>query len=80
MKKFGIKFSIARIAAAALSAIMAMTIFTFSAVAAQPTPANIRMDFIIGGKHAPIRLAQRNCLHLRDRRAGRVENCARGVE
>ncbi|HET7393039.1 MAG TPA: ABC transporter substrate-binding protein, partial [Candidatus Binatia bacterium] len=53
MKKFGIKFSIARIAAAALSAIMAMTIFTFSAVAAQPTPANIRMDFIIGGKHAP---------------------------
>jgi NitT/TauT family transport system substrate-binding protein len=52
MTKFGIKFSIG-IAAAALSAIMAMTIFTFNAVAAQPTPANIRMDFIIGGKHAP---------------------------
>ena len=53
MTKFDNTCSIGRIAAVVLSAIMAMTIFTFNAVAAQPTPANIRMDFIIGGKHAP---------------------------
>jgi len=53
MTKFGIKFSIGRITGVVSNAIMAMTIFTFNAVAAQPTPANIRMDFIIGGKHAP---------------------------
>jgi NitT/TauT family transport system substrate-binding protein len=53
MTKFGIEFSIGRIAAVTLSAMMAMISFSFNAVAAQPTPANIRMDFIIGGKHAP---------------------------
>jgi NitT/TauT family transport system substrate-binding protein len=53
MTKFGIEFSIGRIAAVILSAMMAITSFSFNAVAAQPTPANIRMDFIIGGKHAP---------------------------
>jgi NitT/TauT family transport system substrate-binding protein len=53
MTKFGINFSISRIAGVFLSAIMGTTVFTFNAVAAQPTPANIRMDFIIGGKHAP---------------------------
>jgi NitT/TauT family transport system substrate-binding protein len=53
MTKFGIEFSIGRIAAVTLSAMMAMISFSFSAVAAQPTPANIKMDFIIGGKHAP---------------------------
>jgi NitT/TauT family transport system substrate-binding protein len=58
MRKVGIKFSIGRIASVVLSAMIAMTSFTFSAVAAQPTPANIRMDFIIGGKHAPWYVAQ----------------------
>ena len=53
MTRFGIRFSIGRVAGAALSVLMAMTSFTFNAVAAQSTPANIRMDFIIGGKHAP---------------------------
>jgi len=53
MTKFDNTCSIGRIAAVVSNAIMAMTIFTFNAVAAQPTPANIRMDFIIGGKHAP---------------------------
>jgi NitT/TauT family transport system substrate-binding protein len=53
MTKFAIEFSIGRIAAVTLSAMMAMTSFSFNAVAAQPTPANIKMDFIIGGKHAP---------------------------
>ena len=53
MTNFGINFSIGRIAGVVLSVLMAMTSFTFNAVAAQPTPANIRMDFIIGGKHAP---------------------------
>ena len=53
MTKFGTKFSISRIAGVFLSAIMGTTFFTFNAVAAQPTSANIRMDFIIGGKHAP---------------------------
>jgi NitT/TauT family transport system substrate-binding protein len=53
MTKFGNTFSIGRIAAVILNAVMVMTIFTFNAVAAQPRPANIRMDFIIGGKHAP---------------------------
>ncbi len=52
------KFKIGRIAAVVLSAIMAFTSFTFSAIAAQPEPANIRMDFIIGGKHAPWYVAQ----------------------
>ena len=53
MTKFGNTFSIGRIAAVILNAVMVMTIFTFNAVAAQPRPANIRMEFIIGGKHAP---------------------------
>jgi NitT/TauT family transport system substrate-binding protein len=53
MTKFGTKFSISRIAGVFLSAIMGTTFFTFNAVAAQPTSASIRMDFIIGGKHAP---------------------------
>jgi NitT/TauT family transport system substrate-binding protein len=53
MTKFRINFSISRIAGVLLSAIMGTTVFTFNAIAAQPTPANIRMDFIIGGKHAP---------------------------
>jgi NitT/TauT family transport system substrate-binding protein len=53
MTKFGIESSIGRIAAATLIAMLAMISLSFNAVAAQPTPANIRMDFIIGGKHAP---------------------------
>ena len=53
MTKLRIKLSIGGIAAVVSSAIMALTLFTSPAVAAQPTPANIRMDFIIGGKHAP---------------------------
>jgi NitT/TauT family transport system substrate-binding protein len=53
MTKLRIKLSIGGIAALVSSAIMALTLFTFHALAAQPTPANIRMDFIIGGKHAP---------------------------
>src|SRR5918997_6464704 len=53
MTKLRIKLSIGGIAAFVSSAIMALTLFTFNAVAAQPTQANIRMDFIIGGKHAP---------------------------
>jgi NitT/TauT family transport system substrate-binding protein len=53
MTKLGIEISVGRIAAVTLSAMMAITSFSFIAVAAQPTPANIRMDFIIGGKHAP---------------------------
>ena len=53
MRKFRIEFSIGRIAAVTLSAMMAVTSFSFNAVAAQPTPANIKMDFIIGGKHTP---------------------------
>ncbi|HEX6435732.1 MAG TPA: ABC transporter substrate-binding protein [Candidatus Binatia bacterium] len=53
MTRVDIEFSIHRVAAAVLSALMAMITFSFNAVAAQPTPANIRMDFIIGGKHAP---------------------------
>ena len=58
MRKVGMEFNIGRIAVVVLSAIIAFTSFTFSAVAAQPTPANIRMDFIIGGKHAPWYVAQ----------------------
>jgi NitT/TauT family transport system substrate-binding protein len=53
MAKFAIEFINGRIGAVILSAIMVMISFTFNAVAAQPTPANIRMDFIVGGKHAP---------------------------
>ena len=53
MSKFGFEFSIGRIGVLILSATLAMTSFAFEAVAAQLTPANIRMDFIIGGKHAP---------------------------
>jgi ABC-type nitrate/sulfonate/bicarbonate transport systems, periplasmic components len=53
MTRVDIEFSIDRVAAVVLSALMAMITFSFNAVAAQPTPANIRMDFIIGGKHAP---------------------------
>lgn len=53
MTRVDIEFSIHRVAAVVLSALMAMITFSFNAVAAQPTPANIRMDFIIGGKHAP---------------------------
>jgi NitT/TauT family transport system substrate-binding protein len=53
MTKLRIKLSIGGIAAVVSSAIMALILFTFHAVAAQSTPANIRMDFIIGGKHAP---------------------------
>src|SRR5919107_1749699 len=53
MTRFGIDFSTSRVAAVVLSALTAMVSFSFNAVAAQPTPANIRMDFIIGGKHAP---------------------------
>jgi NitT/TauT family transport system substrate-binding protein len=51
--KLGIQFGISRIAAAILSATLVITSFPLEAVAAQPTPGNIRMDFIIGGKHAP---------------------------
>src|SRR6266540_4490861 len=32
---------------------IALALFNLHAQAAEPTPANIRMDFIIGGKHAP---------------------------
>ena len=32
---------------------IALALFNWHAQAAEPTPANIRMDFIIGGKHAP---------------------------
>ena len=51
--KLGIQFSISRIAVAVLSATLVITSFALEAVAAQPTAGNIRMDFIIGGKHAP---------------------------
>jgi len=53
MTRFGIEFSIDRSSVLVLSALMVMISFSFNAGAAQSTPANIRMDFIIGGKHAP---------------------------
>ena len=40
-----------RLSAAGL--FLALLLGAFGAQAAEPTPANIRMDFIIGGKHAP---------------------------
>ena len=53
MTRFGIEFSIDRFAAVLLTALTALITVSFNAVAGQPTPANIRMDFLIGGKHAP---------------------------
>ena len=44
MTRFGIEFSIDRVAAVLLTALTALITVSFNAVAGQPTPANIRIE------------------------------------
>ncbi|MPZ75117.1 MAG: PhnD/SsuA/transferrin family substrate-binding protein [Deltaproteobacteria bacterium] len=73
--KFWSKFSIGGVGAAALCAVVVMMgcVFRGKTEAAEAKPAKIRMDFIIGGKHAPWFVALEKGFYAKRRLAATIE-------